>query len=261
MIWQHVASAECPLEEELKTDCCIFCGGRMRPLMDYARIGLPRVELRCCVDCGWWSLWKQTGRSPLDIGLGDQPPSALAGVIAELKRLDLVDVTTPLEEVTRFLLAKYDSRFTLHPRLFEETVASVFGALGYVAEATAYSRDGGIDVILQRANGSTIGVQVKRSRHPIRVEQIRSLAGALMHGGHTKGVFVTTSHFSREAQRASEVFRTRGYPMELIDAQRFLETLRLSQRSLYADYRDWLAAHGEPELKTVYDDDISSDGN
>jgi hypothetical protein len=74
------------------------------------------------------------------------------------------------------------------------------------------------------------------------------------------GVFVTTSRFSPDATRARDVFQTRGCPIELIDARRFLEALRISQRPLYAGHRDWVAAHGEPELQTVYEDqDIDSE--
>jgi restriction system protein len=54
--------------------------------------------------------------------------------------------------------------------MFEETVASVFRSLGYDATVTAYSGDGGIDVILHKGE-ERIGVQVKRYRNSISVEQ------------------------------------------------------------------------------------------
>jgi hypothetical protein len=167
MIWHHIASADCPLEEELKATFCIFCGGQMDALIDTTRIGPPTTELRCCRDCGWWSYWTQTGTSLLGVGPHRQPGWSLYGAIAELKAFDITDVTSPLAEVKRYLIAKYESRFDLHPRLFEETVASVFGAMGYSAEATAYSRDGGVDVVLRHADGTTTGVQVKRSRNAV----------------------------------------------------------------------------------------------
>jgi restriction system protein len=179
----------------------------------------------------------------------------LHGAIAAIKILDVTNVDAPMEEVKQYLLAKYRARFECHPRLFEQTVKSVFGALGFRAEATAYSRDGGVDVILRHGDGTTTGIQVKRSRNPVDVEQIRSLAGALVQGGHTTGVFVTTSRFTRDARQAGETFERRGYPIELIDARRFFEALRVSQRAPYEGYKDWYAAHGEPDLQTVYEDE------
>lgn len=196
-----------------------------------------------------------TGKTLLDFRRpGDRPGYSLYGVVAALKTFDLADIQAPLDEVKRYLLAKYEARFECHPRLFEETVASVFAALGYSSEATAYSHDGGVDVILRHGDGITTGVQVKRSRNPIEVEQIRSFAGALLVGGHAAGVFVTTSRFTSGAQEARNVLARRGHPIELVDARKFFDVLKLSQRSLYSGYEDWLQTHGEPELHAIYED-------
>jgi restriction system protein len=109
-------------------------------------------------------------------------------------------------------------------------------------------------VILRHSDGTTTGIQVKRSRNPIDVEQLRSLAGALVQGGHVSGVFVTTSRFTSDARRAATTFESRGYPIELFDANRFLDALHISQRPAYASYDEWHAAHGEQTLHVVYDD-------
>ena len=92
------------------------------------------------------------------------------------RNLNLSDLTLPIQEVRDFLTANFESRFTVHPRLFEETVASVFRDLGYEVIVTGYSTDDGIDVILERG-GETIGVQVKRWKNSIKVGQIRELVG------------------------------------------------------------------------------------
>ncbi|QOZ06889.1 restriction endonuclease [Bradyrhizobium sp. CCBAU 51765] len=112
--------------------------------------------------------------------------------------------------------------------MFEETVASVFRSLGYEATVTAYSGDDGVDVILQKGK-ERIGVQVKRHRNSISVEQIRSLAGAMIVNDVTKGIFVTTSKFERGSARTIDRLRVRGYPIELIDAPRFFDMLKLTQ--------------------------------
>ncbi|MBC8065302.1 MAG: restriction endonuclease [Chlorobia bacterium] len=137
--------------------------------------------------------------------------------------MSLTDINAPLEEVRSYLTARYDQRFEVHPKLFEEVVASVFRDLGYRARATAYTGDDGIDVVmaLDDSSDETTGVQVKRYRDAISVEQLRSLAGALLIGGHTKGVFITTSTFQSGAERTAQISKDRGYEIQLLDAPGF----------------------------------------
>lgn len=80
-----------------------------------------------------------------------------------------------------------------------------------------------------KKDAEKIGVQVKRHRNSISVEQIRSLAGAMVVNDVTKGVFVTTSRFERGSARTVDLLRVRGYPIELIDAPRFFDMLNLTQ--------------------------------
>lgn len=71
---------------------------------------------------------------------------------AVLQELALSNIDTPLDQVRKYLIRHFDARHTLHPRLFEETVASVFRDFGYDTTVTAYSNDGGIDVVLLDEN-------------------------------------------------------------------------------------------------------------
>jgi restriction endonuclease Mrr len=57
-------------------------------------------------------------------------------------------------------------------------------------------------------------VQVKRYRNAIQVEQIRSLAGAHMAHGMTRGIFVTTSSFQSGAQPSTETMVARGWTID-----------------------------------------------
>jgi hypothetical protein len=84
--------------------------------------------------------------------------------VGSLKELNLADISIPLAEVRDYLAARYNARFQIHPRLFEETVGAVFSGLGYAVVVTAYSGDNGIDVIMRRSD-DLIGVQVKRYRN------------------------------------------------------------------------------------------------
>jgi len=155
-----------------------------------------------------------------------------------LRQLSLDDLSVPIEDVRAYLAAKYDARLQVHPRRFEEVVGSVFTDHGYRARVTAYSGDDGLDVILDRPDGAVVGVQVKRYKDRISVEQIRSLAGALILNGVTRGMFVTTSTFQSGAQHTSARFADRGLPIELVDAPSFLEALHIAQRNRYATRDD-----------------------
>ena len=147
------------------------------------------ANVEVCPACGWWKAqyiksWVNPGESCTDFYQGG----------ASLKELDVTDLTAPIAEVRDYLAARYEQRLKVHPKLFEEVVGSVFSNLGYRALVTAYSGDDGIDVILTSGE-ETVGVQVKRYKNKINVEQIRSLAGALVLKGLTRGIFVTTSTF------------------------------------------------------------------
>jgi len=139
-----------------------------------------------------------------------------------------------------YMCAKQDSIFDVHPRMLEDIVCSIFKDLGWNARATAYSGDGGIDVILDGQDGNTVGIQVKRYKKERRIEaeQIRSLAGALMQGGHTKGIFVATSNYRTGAKRTAQELTEIGVAIELIDAERFLGMLGIAQQNAFEFNQD-----------------------
>lgn len=155
-----------------------------------------------------------------------------------MRNLDLKDISTPVEEVRRYLLAKYDQRLKASPKLFEDVVGSVFSSIGFDVEVTAYSGDNGIDVFLRQGE-SQIGVQVKRTKNAIEVEQIRALTGALVLHGITRGVFVTTSRFRSGAHSHVATYGSRGYQIELLDAEKFFELMKLAQQPMYEAIEDF----------------------
>jgi restriction system protein len=146
-----------------------------------------------------------------------------------LRKMDVSDQSMPLEEIRDYLVARYEDRFVVDPWRFEDVVASVYRDHGYFARVTARNGDGGIDVVLDGPGDVQIGVQVKRYRYKISVEQIRSFVGALVVNGLTKGMFVTTSRFQSGCDRTATVAALAGYPVELVDAQRFYEALKIAQ--------------------------------
>lgn len=177
-----------------------------------------------CPACGWWSVGQQVAfysRTQIwDLYFGCE------GVLCSL---DLTDINVQIKDIRQFMMANYGSRFSIHPRKLEEVVGSVLGDLGYETVVTAYSGDGGIDVVLRNRIGERIGVQVKRYKDSIRVEQIRSFAGALMLGGFTRGIFVTTSRYQSGAYATAQCAATSCVPIELLDADGFREALDIAQ--------------------------------
>ena len=91
---------------------------------------------------------------------------------------------------------------------------------------------------------------MKRYRDAIEAEQIRSLLGALVVGGFTRGVFVTTSKYRSGADAVASAATCRGYPIELLDAEQFYEALGVAQGTLERTPDEWLKVVS-PRLKLI----------
>ena len=232
-IWQYSDDPHEIQPSWIAPSACIFCKIAMR----IKTVELWNEEYRqvlTCPSCGWWSIRGVAYTYP---GRGGRPSNHwrrdldISGAVGALKRLDLTDIALPASEVRNFLRARFEARSSVHPKLFEETVASVFKSLGFDARATAYSGDGGIDIVLDGPGDSTVGVQVKRWKNTIQVDQIREFLGALVLEGHTSGIFVTTSAYSRGAIESASVAETRGIPIKLLNASDFYKMLGIAQVS------------------------------
>lgn len=86
----------------------------------------------------------------------------------------------------------------------EDIVASVFHSFDCKVEISKKSHDGGIDVFGIDQVGMPFGIQVKRHRNKVRIDEIRSFLGALLLHGIANGVFVTTSTFTGGASRLQQ---------------------------------------------------------
>jgi HJR/Mrr/RecB family endonuclease len=127
-----------------------------------------------------------------------------------------------VEEVRSYLL-------NINPYRFESLVKDVVESNGFVnVSVTPPSQDGGVDV-----NGyvtdsdyffskTHVQFQVKRWRHSVGSVEINNFRGAL----HTtaKGVFITTSHFTKAAIREGE--HASKPSISLIDGFRFSKLIK-----------------------------------
>jgi hypothetical protein len=89
-------------------------------------------------------------------------------------------------------------------------------------------------VVLDGPDDVEVGVQVKRTKNKIKLGQIHQFYGALVENGLTRGLFVATSDFQPGAVRSARAFtQLHGRPIELIDAEKFYDALKIAQRKRY----------------------------
>ncbi len=259
-IWEHkpTSSDHTFVSRAAKSSTCIYCNEKMQNLKSYFKhdgeskgVNLTGTtyHLWCCPICGWWNANGSLGTKDRHYYRIEHRAS-----VGILKKLDIADISTPVNEIQSFLAAKWEERRKCNPKLFEDTVVSVFGT-EYEALPTAYTKDGGIDCILIDANGKEIGVQVKRTKKTISVAQIRELLGAVMLRGFTQGIFVTTSNFSPPAVTAANLACSLGTRIELINGREFLEALKIAQRKMYPDRESFIHEVGTPALEHILDID------
>lgn len=171
-----------------------------------------------CLACGWWKIIEEYW-----MAAEWQIWQVFFEVVGTLRNFDLKSSEIPLNEVRSHLIRHYKDRFYIHPKIFEEVVADIYKDYGYNAICTGYSKDGGIDVILSKDN-KTIGVQVKRTKNNIKVEQIRALLGSLLINNYQSGIFISTSNFQRGANTIGE-----SNSIELVSGDKFYNKLKEAQ--------------------------------
>jgi len=112
----------------------------------------------------------------------------------------------------------------IDPLAFEELVRQLFERMGYQATLTKASHDGGIDIEVHDPTpirGGRFLVQCKRYSGVVGAPYVRDLFGVVQGAGATKGILVTTSHFSADARAFAQ-----GKPLELIDRAQLEALLR-----------------------------------
>ena len=163
--------------------------------------------------------------TPEDVGPGAvapiAPPTNTESVEPPDEALD--NAYARLREAVESELIDTTKRVT--PRFFEELVIDLLVRMGYggshaeAARAIGRSGDGGIDGVIDedRLGLDSIYVQAKRWESSVGRPEIQKFAGALQGQRATKGVFITTSTFTREAEEYAQRIGTR---IVLIDGRR-----------------------------------------
>jgi restriction system protein len=139
-------------------------------------------------------------------------PSAAAAIAAMERQSPEERIDEAIEElnesVSRDLLALISNA---SPAFFERLVLDLLLAMGYGAtrddlQQLGGSGDGGIDgiVALDRLGLEKVYVQAKRWKATVGRPEIQGFYGALAGKRARKGVFITTSDFSREAREYAQ---------------------------------------------------------
>lgn len=150
---------------------------------------------------------KDTAKKPVQAHTHTEAQPAVAADPIVDPEEQAQDAVTSLNETVRVELLERLQNST--PAFFEEAVVQLLMAMGYggtqgKAAVTGKSHDGGIDGVI---DGDALGldrvyVQAKRyaDANTVGREPIQAFVGALHLHGATKGVFITTSSFSKHAQ-------------------------------------------------------------
>ncbi|MFY9819770.1 MAG: restriction endonuclease [Thermoanaerobaculia bacterium] len=195
-----------------------------------------------CSACGWWKIEAESESSGLTfIPNLETSTFETRYAHATLQNFSVKDWSGPLSDLERYLLVRRETLGEVPPRLVEETVADLFRNLGYIPELTAYSKDGGIDLFLtEPCESERIAVQVKRYKNHVGVELVRAFVGAMAFEGITRGIYIATSGYTRDARalEASDLVE-----IELRDGEWLLDALRSTRRAPYASIHDELAPY------------------
>jgi len=97
---------------------------------------------------------------------------------------------------------------SVHPSFFEKIVVELLVKMGYggsiseAGKATRYTNDEGIDGIIKedKLGLDTIYIQAKRWDGVVGRPELHKFVGALAGQGAKKGIFITTSSFTKEAK-------------------------------------------------------------
>lgn len=155
-----------------------------------------------------------------------------AGVTADETPTDVLD--RAFKQINRTVINDvYQQLLSLEPATFERLIRQFIVHLGYGVNkmdepaAKLYSADKGIDgIIWQDALGlDRVYLQAKRYAEDNKVggKEVRSFSGALDQHRATKGIFITTSSFTADAQRVPREVVSKT--LLLIDGLRLAELM------------------------------------
>lgn len=162
---------------------------------------------------------------------GDNFVSARIEPSAEIKQTPDEVLETAYQHLRNALASDLLERLKqASPRFFEQVVIDLLLAMGYggsqrdAARRVGQSGDGGIDGVINedKLGLDVVYIQAKRWQSPVGVRDVRDFAGSLEERKTMKGIFITTSDFTREAR---EFVSRIGKRVVLIDGNELAQLL------------------------------------
>ncbi|MFN6350493.1 MAG: restriction endonuclease [Chitinophagales bacterium] len=151
----------------------------------------------------------------------------------EIVETDIIEpskiiITNIDEEIKNYFKRNPDKLYELSPRKFEELIASILEDLGFEVELTKATRDGGRDILAYIKNQVTsflTYVECKRYKpeNKIDVSLVRQILG--VHAIHkpAKSIIVTTSYFTKDAQKEAKHFENQLELKDFEDIKSWLQ--------------------------------------
>ena len=168
--------------------------------------------------------------------------TVLVSVLAVKEGEKVNDVIAMLEETGAAGASEGISRAPLNiedllkldPYQFEDLILELFRSLGYRAEVTKRTSDGGIDIVARHkppglSTELKIVIQCKRWKpdRKIGAREVRELADVVIREGASIGILITTSGYTKQALEERNAYERRGILMELWDRDKILKVLAL----------------------------------
>jgi len=142
---------------------------------------------------------------PTSGGIDDPTPQSL---VSAAQQTPDERIETAIKEIHQQVVRELLDRISAAPpTFFEQLVLELLHALGYGAseedlERVGHAGDGGIDgvISLDRLGFERVYIQAKRWQGSVGRPELQAFYGALAGRRARKGVFITTSSFTREAR-------------------------------------------------------------
>lgn len=139
---------------------------------------------------------------------------------------------------------------TLPGKAFEELIAELLKAMGLeiIQYQQSNGADGGIDIVAVHKTdlaAVTYAIQCKRHNEKIGVKHVRELYGIVTGQHYDKGIFITSSTFTKEAQEFAK-----GKQLELIDREKLEDLLHKYLKRPAQSFGEGLQQELKNELKT-----------
>lgn len=125
---------------------------------------------------------------------------------------------TEYERKQNAALQQKQEWFALNGYQFEIEITKLFIKMGYHAERTVASGDGGIDIILHDVNENRIIVQCKNHKNPVGPSIVRELYGVMVAEKAKKAILICSGGFTEGVHNFAK-----GKPIDLWDINKVLE--------------------------------------